>query len=174
MKSWAWPHLRGNYMEKKPRDFITAWDQVPDLWSSLESIWKLCKASKNGLVALKLEKCCAECAVFPLSLTTEGAAHCYSPQPAPGWLCQTAGAFQINGSNLGKPWQPLKQWGRIISATKQEDQRREKLPIGDDEQVGRSNWFISERNVNRALQSLEQFLGGAAGPSPSLMLALYL
>lgn len=117
-------------------------------------------------MALKLEKRCAEYAIFPLSLATEGAAHCYSPQPVPGWWCQTAGAFQIHGSNLAKPRQPLKQWGRVILATKQEDQRREKLPIGDDEQVGRSNWFISERNVNRALQSLEQLLGGAAGASP--------
>lgn len=47
----------------------------------------------------------------------------------------------------------VKQWGRIIPATKQADQRREKLPIGDDQQVGRSNQFISESNVNRASQS---------------------
>lgn len=158
MKSWAWPHLWGDHMEEKPRDSITQWNQVSTLWSSLESIWKWCKASKDVVVALKLEKCYAECAVFLPSPATEGAAHCYSPQPAPGclWACQwkslqTAGAFQINGSNLAKLQQQLKQWGRIIPATKQADQKRKKLPIGYDEQVERSKRFISERNVNRAL-----------------------
>lgn len=50
---------------------------------------------------------------------------------------------------------------------------KEKLSIGDDKQVGRSNQFITERNVKRALQSPEQLLGGAAGAVPNLMLALY-
>lgn len=181
IKSWAWPHLWGNHMEERPRDLTTPWNQAPNLWSSLESIWKWCKASKDGVVALKLEKRYAECAVFPPSPATEGAAHCYSPQPTPGWLwaCQwkslpTAGAFQINGSNLAKLQLQLKQWGRMIPATKQADQRRKKLSTGDDEQVGRSNRSISKRKVNRALHSLEQFLGGATGAAPNLMLALYL
>lgn len=64
--------------------------------------------------------------------------------------------------------------GKDDTATTQADQRRKKLPTGDDEQVRRSNRFISKGNVNRALQSLEQFLGGAAVAAPSLMLALSL
>lgn len=161
-------------MEEKPRDFVTSCNQVPDLWSSLESIWKWCKASKKGAVALKLEKCCTEYVIFPPSLATEGAVHCYSPQPSPGWLwacqwksLQTAGAFQINGSNLAKPRQQLKQWGRIIPATKQADQRRKKFPTGDHEQVGRSNWFVSERNVNRDYSSLSNSWEGLQEQPPA-------
>lgn len=171
MKSWAWPHLWDDHMKEKPRDLIASCNQVPDLWSSLESIWKWCKAPKNGVVTLKLEKCCAEYVIFLPSLATEGAAHCYSSQPTPGWLwachwksLQTAGAFQIN---LAKPQQQRKQWGRIIPATKQADQRRKKLPIGDDEQVGRINWFISERNVNGAYNPLSNSWEGLQEQPPA-------
>lgn len=82
----GWSRLQADCMEDKPRVFNTPQNQVLNLWSSLESIWKWWNSSEDGVVALTLEKCYAECAILPPSPATAGAALNYRPQPTPGWF----------------------------------------------------------------------------------------